>query len=87
MIIGIGNDLVDLDRFRRVLERQPGLIEKLFTDTEREYAQRRADPTERFAARFAAKEATLKALGVGIGAADWHDIEVLRDDAKDATAV
>lgn len=80
MILGIGNDLVDLDRFRRVLERQPGLIEKLFTETEREYAQRRADPTERFAARFAAKEATLKALGVGIGAADWHDIEVRRDE-------
>lgn len=80
MILGIGNDLVDLDRFRRVLERRPGLIEKLFTDSEREYAQRRSDPTERYAVRFAAKEATLKALGVGIGAADWHDIEVRRAD-------
>lgn len=80
MIVGIGNDLVDLDRFRRVLERRPGLIEKLFTPTEREYALRRSDPTERFAVRFAAKEAVLKAMGVGIGAADWHEIEVLRDD-------
>lgn len=80
MIVGIGNDLVDLDRFRRVLERRPGLIEKLFTPAEREYALRRSDPTERFAVRFAAKEAVLKAMGVGIGAADWHEIEVLRDD-------
>jgi len=80
MIVGIGNDLVDLERFRRVLERRPGLIEKLFTESEREYAQRRNDPTERFAVRFAAKEATLKALGVGIGAADWHDIEVARSE-------
>ncbi len=80
MIVGIGNDLVDLDRFRRVLERRPGLIEKIFTPTEREYALRRSDPTERFAVRFAAKEAVLKAMGVGIGAADWHEIEVIRDD-------
>ena len=80
MILGIGNDLVDLDRFRRVLERRPGLIQKLFTSAERDYALRRSDPTERFAVRFAAKEAVLKAMGVGIGAADWHEIEVLRDE-------
>jgi hydroxyethylthiazole kinase-like uncharacterized protein yjeF len=80
MILGIGNDLVDLDRFRRVLERRPGLVEKLFTEAEREYALRRSDPTERFAVRFAAKEAVLKAMGVGIGAADWHEIEVVRNE-------
>ena len=80
MIVGIGNDLVDLDRFRRVLERRAGLVEKLFTESEREYSLRRTDPTERFAVRFAAKEAVLKALGVGIGAVDWHDIEVRRDE-------
>ena len=80
MIVGIGNDLVDLDRFRRVLERRAGLVEKLFTESEREYALRRTDPTERFAVRFAAKEAVLKAMGVGIGAVDWHDIEVRRDE-------
>ena len=44
MILGIGNDLVDLDRFRRVLERRPGLLKKLFTEAEREYALRRSDP-------------------------------------------
>ncbi|MEJ6510912.1 MAG: NAD(P)H-hydrate dehydratase [Actinomycetota bacterium] len=80
MIVGIGNDLVDLDRFRRVLERRAGLVEKLFTESEREYSLRRTDPTERFAVRFAAKEAVLKAMGVGIGAVDWHDIEVRRDE-------
>lgn len=80
MIVGVGNDLVDLDRFRVVLERRPGLIERLFTTHEREYANRRNDPLERFAVRFAAKEAVLKAMGVGIGAVDWHDIEVVRAD-------
>lgn len=81
MILGIGADLVDLDRFRAVLERRPGMIARLFTDAEREYAERRNDPVERFAVRFAAKEAALKSMGVGMGAVDWHDIEVARDDS------
>ena len=78
-LVGIGTDLVDLDRFRAVLARRPGLIERLFTDGERDYAERRGDPLERYAVRFAAKEAVLKALGVGLGAASWHEIEVERD--------
>jgi len=80
MIVGIGNDLVDIERFRVTLTRRPGLIERLFTAAEREYALRRNDPTERFAVRFAAKEAVLKAMGVGIGAANWHEIEIVRSD-------
>ncbi|CAM8653499.1 putative carbohydrate kinase [Acidimicrobiia bacterium] len=81
MILGIGADLVDLDRFRAVLERRPGMIARLFTDAEREYSERRNDSVERYAVRFAAKEAVLKSMGVGMGAADWHDIEVARDDS------
>ena len=80
MIVGIGNDLVDLDRFRRVLDRTPGLVERLFTASERDYCHRRTDPTERLAVRFAAKEAVMKAMGVGLGSIDWHDIEVRRDE-------
>ena len=80
MIIGIGTDLVDLDRFRSMLGRRPSLLERLFTPTEIAYAQLRTDPTERLAVRFATKEAVLKAMGVGLGAADWHDIETVRDD-------
>ena len=79
-VVGIGTDLVDLDRFREVLARRPGMVERLFTEGEREYAERRGDPLERYAVRFAAKEAVMKALGVGIGAVGWHDIEVERDD-------
>lgn len=80
MIRGIGIDLVEIDRFRRTLERRPSLIDRIFTAGEREYALRRNDPTERFAARFAAKEAALKSMGAGIGAVDWHDLEITRDD-------
>lgn len=80
MIRGVGIDLVEIDRFRRTLERRPSLIERLFTEGERDYALQRNDPTERFAARFAAKEAALKSMGAGIGAADWHELEVVRNE-------
>lgn len=77
-MIGIGTDLVDLDRFRLVLARSPRLAERLFSDEERAYAGRQADPTERLAVRFAAKEAVMKALGVGLGAFPLRDVEVVR---------
>jgi holo-[acyl-carrier protein] synthase len=72
-------DAVDVERFREVLSRRPLLVDRLFTEGEREYAGRVTDPTLRFAARFAAKEAVLKALGVGIGAAGMQEIEVRRN--------
>lgn len=80
-MIGLGTDLVDVARLRRTLARTPSLVEKLFTEGERSYAQGANDPAERYAARFAAKEATMKALGVGLGAFGWHDVEVVRSDS------
>jgi holo-[acyl-carrier protein] synthase len=77
-VIGIGLDAVEVDRFRRVLERTPTVADRLFTPGERAYAAAR---TERLAARFAAKEAVMKAMGVGIGAFAWHDVEVARLDS------
>ena len=77
-MIGIGIDTVELDRFRRAMARTPGLAEKLFSDAERDYSFRRADPTERLAVRFAAKEAVMKALGVGLFAFAYRDVEVIR---------
>jgi holo-[acyl-carrier protein] synthase len=77
---GIGIDAVDVDRFRTVLARRPGLAGRLFTDAERSYALSGKDPGPRLAVRFAAKEAVLKALGVGIGAAAFRDVEVVRGD-------
>lgn len=78
-MIGIGVDLVDVDRIRTALTRTPSMAERMFTEAERAYAEAARDPAERYAVRFAAKEAVLKALGVGWGAVDWHDIEVLRN--------
>lgn len=79
-LLGIGIDAVELARFATVLVRTPTFVDRVFTPGERAYAERRHDPTERYAARFAAKEATLKALGVGIGACGFREIEVCRDD-------
>jgi holo-[acyl-carrier protein] synthase len=78
-VLGIGVDAVDIQRFRGVLSRRPHIAERLFSADEQEYAQRAADPASRLAVRFAAKEAALKALGAGIGAAPFSDIEVVRD--------
>ena len=79
-VVGIGTDLVDIDRFRTVLQRRPAVAYRLFTPHERTYAERAADPAARLAARFAAKEATLKALGYGLGGMRMVDIEIVRSD-------
>ena len=77
-VVGLGLDAVEVDRYRRVLARTPGIAARTFTDGELAYARLVGDPTQRLAARFAAKEATLKAFGVGLGACRFHDIEVVR---------
>ena len=76
VIIGVGIDVVDVPRFALALERRATLADRLFTDDERREAKYHP---ERLAARFAAKEAVLKALGVGIGGAPWKSIEIRRD--------
>ncbi len=77
-MIGIGIDLVDIERFRRSLERTPTLRTRLFTDVELAYVAPQTDPVPSLAARFAAREAVMKALGVGLGAFDFHDVWVER---------
>ncbi len=76
-MIGIGIDAVEVDRFRAVLARRPSLAERVFTAGERSHVARSVDPVPRLAARFAAKEAVMKALGVGLGAFGFHDVEVV----------
>ena len=81
MIIGIGVDAVEIDRFRRSLERTPSMKTRLFTHEELEYVEPHDDPTASLAARFAAREAVMKAMGVGLGAFEFHDVWVQRADS------
>jgi holo-[acyl-carrier protein] synthase len=75
-VLGIGTDLVECDRFRLALERRPRIAERLFSDDERAYAFRHREPVPPLAARFAAKEAVMKAMGVGLWKFAMRDVEV-----------
>ena len=79
-VVGVGIDAVDVERFRTVLDRRPGFAERVFTDAERAEAAARHDPVPGLAARFAAKEAVMKSLSVGLGAFDFADVEVVRGE-------
>jgi holo-[acyl-carrier protein] synthase len=79
VVLGIGLDTVDVIRFREVLARTPSMRQRCFTPGELAYADQAVDGTERLAVRFAAKEAVMKAFGVGLGAFGFHDCEVVRD--------
>lgn len=72
-VIGVGVDVVDVDRLARALQRTPGMAERVFGDGERAYAD---GSVQRLAARFAAKEAVSKALGAP-GEVRWREIEVV----------
>lgn len=67
MAPGVGIDLLEIDRLERALERHPRLAQRVFTEAERDYAAARARPARHLAARFAAKEAVVKALGLSDG--------------------
>jgi holo-[acyl-carrier protein] synthase len=84
-IVGVGVDAVDVGRFRRVLDRRPKFAARCFTDSERSDATGSADEAQSLAARFAAKEAVMKALGTGIGGFALTDVEVCRTAGKGAT--
>lgn len=73
---GIGIDAVDVGRFRDLLTRRPHMRDRLFTPDELASLAGREDDAASLAARFAVREATMKALGVGLGAIDFHDVWV-----------
>jgi holo-[acyl-carrier protein] synthase len=78
MIVAIGIDIIEVARIREVLLRTPRFAERVFTQAEREYCDARgAVAAQHYAARFAAKEAALKALQTGWrGGISWQDVEV-----------
>ena len=77
-MIGIGIDVVDIERFRTTLERTPSMRARVFTQSELNYVKPQSDPVPSLAARFAAREAVMKSLGLGLGAFNFHDVWVER---------
>jgi holo-[acyl-carrier protein] synthase len=77
-MIGVGVDVVEIERFRRSLERTPSMRERLFTAVELAYVAPQADPVPSLAVRFAAREAVMKSLGLGLGAFGFHEVWVER---------
>jgi holo-[acyl-carrier protein] synthase len=81
MIVGLGTDLVEVSRLEDATRRHPGFLERVFTPGEIQYCDSQHRRFEGYAARFAAKEAFLKALGTGLrDGISWQDMEVLRHD-------
>lgn len=83
MIVSVGIDIVEVYRIRHTLERTPRFVERVFTERERAYCDAKGEDSraQSYAARFAAKEAALKALKTGWrGAISWQDIEIHRDE-------
>ncbi|REJ75933.1 MAG: holo-ACP synthase [Acidobacteria bacterium] len=82
MIVSIGTDIIEVYRIRETIERTPRFLERVYTEAEREYCEAKgAAAAQSYAARFAAKEAFLKALKTGWrGEIAWHNIEIKVDD-------
>jgi holo-[acyl-carrier protein] synthase len=81
----IGLDLLEIARLERALQRRPKLAERLFTEDERAYAAARGRPGQHLAARFCAKEAVAKALGLTVWS--FRDIEVISTDGAPLIAL
>jgi holo-[acyl-carrier protein] synthase len=81
MIVGLGVDITEVDRVRGAIERQgERLLKRVYTEKERAYCEKFKNKYERYAGRFAVKEATMKALGTGWSrGVRWVDIEVVRE--------
>lgn len=80
MIIGIGTDIIEIDRIERAINRNNGFLRKVFTSREIEMFKERSMRPEVIAGNFAAKEAVSKALGTGFRGFSLADIEILRDE-------
>lgn len=90
MIIGIGIDIVELDRIKQLLDKQDSFFKRILTPAEREQWQSldKGRQVEYVAGRFAVKEAISKALGTGVGREfSWQDVSILQSDSGAPTVI
>ena len=85
MIVGVGVDVIEIERIAHALARRPRFADRCFTEAEAAYCLSRAFPPQHFAARFAAKEAVGKALGRGM--TRWREVEVVRGGGAPTVAL
>jgi len=79
-IIGIGTDIIEIARIRKAGENNPGFLDRVLTEKEKEYCFSLGSRYQSVAGRFASKEAIVKALGTGFAACSFTDIEILNND-------
>jgi holo-[acyl-carrier protein] synthase len=81
LILGIGTDILEVERMKQKLKKQPSFIDGIFTDNEIKYCNQFKNKAERFSARYAAKEALLKAFGTGWrDGVTFKDIDIINDE-------
>jgi len=80
MVVGLGVDIVEIERMRKALKRTPRMKQRLFSEDEQWYCEHKNQPEIHYALRFAAKEAVLKALGTGFSGMNFFDVEVAHDE-------
>jgi holo-[acyl-carrier protein] synthase len=78
-VAGLGVDIIEIERMERALTRTPRMLQRIFSEEERQYAQGKSRPFAHYALFFAAKEAVLKALGTGFAGMNFTDVEVGHD--------
>lgn len=78
-IVGIGNDIVEIDRIKKAIVKNPKFKERVYTSKEIDYLEKKSDPYPGYAGRFAAKEAVSKAMGTGVRGFNLFDIEIIND--------
>ena len=86
--MGVGTDLVHVPRLEQALARHPDFARRVYTPGEIAYCEQHREPAPRYAARFAAKEAVLKALGTGLARGmRWQDVEIVAGPAREPRVV
>ncbi|WP_194192162.1 holo-ACP synthase [Clostridium chrysemydis] len=79
MIIGIGTDIIEIERIKKAISRSDNFLKRMFSEDEIEYFKERKFSPQTIAGNFAAKEAMSKALGTGFRGFNFNEIEILRD--------
>lgn len=80
MEVFVGTDIIEVERIKKISEKRPHFLEKIFTERERKLLLRKKNPWPHLAGFFSAKESVSKVLGTGIRGFSWQDIEIIHNE-------